>query len=63
LPKVVTNQSDLYIIGIILGIANSCAYVMDSEKSKFMETPERKRTIPSVVVIALKMLKLLLGKP
>lgn len=37
------------IIGIDLGTTNSCVCVMDGAKPKVLETPEGKRTIPSVV--------------
>jgi molecular chaperone DnaK len=37
------------IIGIDLGTTNSCVCVMDGTKPKVLETPEGKRTIPSVV--------------
>jgi molecular chaperone DnaK len=37
------------IIGIDLGTTNSCVSVMDGSKPKVLETPEGKRTIPSVV--------------
>jgi len=38
-----------YIIGIDLGTTNSCVAVMEGDKPKVLETPEGKRTIPSVV--------------
>jgi molecular chaperone DnaK len=37
------------IIGIDLGTTNSCVSVMEGDKPKVLETPEGKRTIPSVV--------------
>ncbi|XQP55092.1 MAG: molecular chaperone DnaK [Mycoplasmoidaceae bacterium] len=37
------------IIGIDLGTTNSCVSIMDGAKPKVLETPEGKRTIPSVV--------------
>jgi len=37
------------IIGIDLGTTNSCVCIMDGSKPKVLETPEGKRTIPSVV--------------
>jgi molecular chaperone DnaK len=37
------------IIGIDLGTTNSCVSIMDGDKPKVLETPEGKRTIPSVV--------------
>ncbi len=37
------------IIGIDLGTTNSCVSIMDGSKPKVLETPEGKRTIPSVV--------------
>ncbi len=37
------------IIGIDLGTTNSCVCIMDGTKPKVLETPEGKRTIPSVV--------------
>ena len=37
------------IIGIDLGTTNSCVCIMDGAKPKVLETPEGKRTIPSVV--------------
>jgi len=38
-----------FIIGIDLGTTNSCVAVMEGDKPKVLETPEGKRTIPSVV--------------
>lgn len=37
------------IIGIDLGTTNSCVSIMEGTKPKVLETPEGKRTIPSVV--------------
>jgi molecular chaperone DnaK len=37
------------ILGIDLGTTNSCVAVMEGDKPKVLETPEGKRTIPSVV--------------
>ena len=37
------------IIGIDLGTTNSCVAIIDGDKPKILETPEGKRTIPSVV--------------
>lgn len=37
------------ILGIDLGTTNSCVAVMEGDKPKILETPEGKRTIPSVV--------------
>ncbi len=37
------------ILGIDLGTTNSCVSIMDGDKPKVLETPEGKRTIPSVV--------------
>jgi molecular chaperone DnaK len=37
------------ILGIDLGTTNSCVSIMDGEKPKVLETPEGKRTVPSVV--------------
>ncbi|MDR2847175.1 MAG: molecular chaperone DnaK [Mycoplasmataceae bacterium] len=37
------------IIGIDLGTTNSCVSIMEGDKPKVLETPEGKRTIPSVV--------------
>ena len=37
------------IIGIDLGTTNSCVSVIEGEKPRVLETPEGKRTIPSVV--------------
>ena len=37
------------IIGIDLGTTNSCVAVIESEKPRVLETPEGKRTVPSVV--------------
>jgi molecular chaperone DnaK len=37
------------IIGIDLGTTNSCVAIMEGDKPKVLETPEGKRTIPSVV--------------
>ncbi|GMO13456.1 MAG: molecular chaperone DnaK [Mycoplasmoidaceae bacterium] len=39
------------IIGIDLGTTNSCVSIMDGDKPKVLETPEGKRTIPSVVAL------------
>lgn len=37
------------IIGIDLGTTNSCVAVIEGEKPRVLETPEGKRTVPSVV--------------
>jgi molecular chaperone DnaK len=37
------------ILGIDLGTTNSCVAIMDGDKPKVLETPEGKRTVPSVV--------------
>ncbi|MDR0857264.1 MAG: molecular chaperone DnaK [Mycoplasmataceae bacterium] len=37
------------IIGIDLGTTNSCVSIMEGDKPRVLETPEGKRTIPSVV--------------
>ena len=37
------------IIGIDLGTTNSCVSVMEGDKPRVLETPEGKRTVPSVV--------------
>ncbi len=37
------------IIGIDLGTTNSCVSIIDGDKPKVLETPEGKRTVPSVV--------------
>jgi molecular chaperone DnaK len=37
------------IIGIDLGTTNSCVAIMEGDKPRVLETPEGKRTIPSVV--------------
>jgi molecular chaperone DnaK len=37
------------ILGIDLGTTNSCVSIMEGEKPKVLETPEGKRTVPSVV--------------
>ncbi|MDR2557551.1 MAG: molecular chaperone DnaK [Mycoplasmataceae bacterium] len=37
------------IIGIDLGTTNSCVAVIEGDKPKVLETPEGKRTVPSVV--------------
>jgi molecular chaperone DnaK len=37
------------ILGIDLGTTNSCVSIMDGDKPKVLETPEGKRTVPSVV--------------
>ncbi|MDR2653959.1 MAG: Hsp70 family protein, partial [Mycoplasmataceae bacterium] len=37
------------IIGIDLGTTNSCVSIMEGSKPNVLETPEGKRTIPSVV--------------
>jgi molecular chaperone DnaK len=37
------------IIGIDLGTTNSCVAIMEGDKPKVLETPEGKRTVPSVV--------------
>jgi molecular chaperone DnaK len=37
------------IIGIDLGTTNSCVSIMEGDKPKVLETPEGKRTVPSVV--------------
>ncbi len=37
------------ILGIDLGTTNSCVSILDGEKPKVLETPEGKRTVPSVV--------------
>ncbi|GHU34179.1 hypothetical protein FACS1894166_11230 [Bacilli bacterium] len=42
-------MSKEYIMGIDLGTTNSCVSVMENGKPKVLETPEGKRTYPSVV--------------
>jgi molecular chaperone DnaK len=37
------------ILGIDLGTTNSCVAIMEGDKPKVLETPEGKRTVPSVV--------------
>jgi molecular chaperone DnaK len=37
------------IIGIDLGTTNSCVSIMEGDKPRVLETPEGKRTIPSIV--------------
>lgn len=37
------------ILGIDLGTTNSCVSIMEGDKPKVLETPEGKRTVPSVV--------------
>lgn len=37
------------ILGIDLGTTNSCVSILDGDKPKVLETPEGKRTVPSVV--------------
>jgi molecular chaperone DnaK len=37
------------ILGIDLGTTNSCVCIMEGDKPKVLETPEGKRTVPSVV--------------
>jgi len=37
------------IIGIDLGTTNSCVAIIEGEKPRVLETPEGKRTVPSVV--------------
>ena len=37
------------IIGIDLGTTNSCVAVVEGSKPRILETPEGKRTVPSVV--------------
>jgi len=50
------------IIGIDLGTTNSCVYAKDDAKQKFLETPEGKRTITSVEVVAFKDVEAIIGK-
>ena len=37
------------IIGIDLGTTNSCVSAIEGDKPRVLETPEGKRTVPSVV--------------
>ncbi len=37
------------IIGIDLGTTNSCVSIMEGTKPRVLETPEGKRTVPSIV--------------
>jgi molecular chaperone DnaK len=43
------NMAKNVILGIDLGTTNSCVAIMEGDKPKVLETPEGKRTVPSVV--------------